>query len=204
MSGVIIKKKRLVFPNKTTRVLLPSAGQGNVIVVRWTFLATWDKMSSRVVLENDGAAHGKVTGNIFIRQFLGKRKSHVRLVDPIPSSRILPHFEEKPKNRAGSQRSRPAIQKREKSSGRRQFLSKLEQEVFSLIRIYFCVMLAAVVLRKNQRIILDCVCGQRSLSFVTLLKKFLCSVTRSRKKKEMMIGRERKKLDNSEVKQQKR
>lgn len=86
-----------------------------------------DKMSSRVVLENDGAAHGKVTDNILLRS-PGKRKSRDRETSrPILSSRTLPHSEEKPKNRPGLQQNRPATRKRQNSSGRKHFYPNLNK-----------------------------------------------------------------------------
>lgn len=65
--------------------------------------------------------------------------------------------------------------------------------------VYFRVMLAVVVLGKTKE---SYSTVWTTLSFVALLKKFLCD----EKKKRMMTERERerKKLDNSEVKQQKR
>lgn len=156
-----------------------------------------DKMSSRVVLENDGAAHGKVTDNILLRRSLGKRKSRDHETSrPIPPSRTLPHSEEKPKNRAGL-RGRSAIRKRQNPLGRRHFcpnLNKIKRN--SLSWHLFPRNAGRSRPRKNQRIILDCV-DNCSLSFVALLKKFLCSVTKRRKKKKkMMIERERERERN--------
>lgn len=165
-----------------------------------------DKTSSRVVLENGGAACSKVMDNILLLREKGSRVI-ARLVVQSRGRRILPHSEEKPKNRAGSHNE--VGRKTQNSSGRGHFWPNLNglQEKFSLMAfLYFRAMLAALSSSEKPKNHTR-LCGQRSLSFVALLKKFLCSVTRRRKKdddRKRMKKRVGKKLDNSEVKQQKR
>ncbi|KYN07949.1 hypothetical protein ALC62_01131, partial [Cyphomyrmex costatus] len=91
-----------------------------------------------------------------------------------------------------------------KSFRKEAFLSKPEQEEFSLMAfVYFRVMLAAVVLGKTKE----------SYSTVWTTLVVLCHVAeevsllgdeRRKKRKMMMIERERKKWNNGEVKQRKR
>ncbi|TGZ52788.1 hypothetical protein DBV15_07548 [Temnothorax longispinosus] len=146
VSGLIIKKK-LLGPHTSA-----ISGTTKRYCCKMSIL-NHDKMSSRVVLENDGAAYGKVTDNILPRRFTGKRKSRDRETSrPIPSSRILPYSEEKPKNQAGS-RGRSATRKTQNPSGRRHFypnLNKLQEEFSLMAFVYFRVMLAAVVLGKTK------------------------------------------------------
>lgn len=156
-------------------------------------------MSSRVVLENDGAAYGKVTDNS--SSSTGKRKSRDRETSrPIPSSRIL-----KKNQRTKLDYEVGRSSGKCKSFKKEIFPSEPEQEEFSLMAfIYFRVMLAVVVLGKTKE--------SYSTMWTTLTA--LCRVAEEisllgdekKKKKKMMTERERerKKLDNSEVKQQKR
>lgn len=149
-------------------------------------------MSSRVVLENDGAQRTEKLRIIFFCVGLRERGSRV-IARLVVQSRVVAHssaFWRKTKESSWIiQRGRPGYLEKAKSFRTEAFLSKPEREKFSWRLFISAVILAAVVLGKTKE----------SYSTMWTTLAVLCRVAEEisllgdekKKKKEMMIERVR-------------